>query len=288
MQVSSKEKFWLTAPITFFLLVMLGFPLLLDLIYSVSEVTFENLLSPRLQGFENYFETLQDPTYWNALAFSLKFGLTASLVQLILALFLAIYLEPLLARHPWLMAVLMAPMMVAPALIGLMYRLILHEFVGVIPYYLWEWVGDSPAFLGTENAFLTLVTIEILQWTPFALLILYTAYRAIPTHLREAARMDGANSAQLLLLVELPYMMPVILLTFFIRFIDSFRVFDNIYVLVGSGAGGTSTSLSIYIYKAFFRGGNIGQAVAASVLLFLAALLLIALLERFSRRMETT
>ncbi len=179
-------------------------------------------------------------------------------------------------------------MMVAPALIGLMYRLILHEFVGVIPYYLWEWVGDSPAFLGTENAFLTLVTIEILQWTPFALLILYTAYRAIPTHLREAARMDGANSADLLMLVELPYMMPVILLTFFIRFIDSFRVFDNIYVLVGSGAGGTSTSLSIYIYKAFFRGGNIGQAVAASVLLFLAALLLIALLERFSRRMETT
>ena len=58
MQVSSKEKFWLTAPITFFLLVMLGFPLLLDLIYSVSEVTFENLLSPRLQGFENYLKTL--------------------------------------------------------------------------------------------------------------------------------------------------------------------------------------------------------------------------------------
>ena len=63
MQVSSKEKFWLTAPINLFLLVMLGFPLLLDLIYSVSEVTFENLLSPRLQGFENYFETNFD-TYF--------------------------------------------------------------------------------------------------------------------------------------------------------------------------------------------------------------------------------
>ena len=111
MQVSTKEKFWLTAPINLFLLVMLGFPLLLDLIYSVSEVTFKNLLSPRLQGFENYFATLQDPTYWDALAFSLKFGLTASLLQLILALFLAIYLEPLLARHTWLMALLMAPMM---------------------------------------------------------------------------------------------------------------------------------------------------------------------------------
>ena len=63
MQVSSKEKFWLTAPITLFLLVMLGFPLLLDLIYSVSEVTFENLLAPRLQGFKNYFETLQAVSY---------------------------------------------------------------------------------------------------------------------------------------------------------------------------------------------------------------------------------
>ena len=72
------------------------------------------------------------------------------------------------------------------------------------------------------------------------------------THLREAARMDGANSAQLLLLVELPtwclsfcWLSSSVLLTL--------PVFDNIYVLVGSGAGGTSTSLSIYIYKAFFE-----------------------------------
>jgi multiple sugar transport system permease protein len=58
---------------------------------------------------------------------------------------------------------------------------------------------------------------------------------------------------------------------FFVRFIDGFRVFDNVYTLTGSGAGGSTTSLSIYIYQAFFKQGAIGKAVAASVVLFVAS-----------------
>ena len=65
-------------------------------------------------------------------------------------------------------------------------------------------------------------------------------------------------------------MRPTIAIAFFIRFIDGFRVFDNIYTLVGSGPGGSTASLSIYIYEAFFKQGAIGRAVAASVMLFVA------------------
>ena len=71
-------------------------------------------------------------------------------------------------------------------------------------------------------------------------------------------------------------MMPTVLAALFIRFIDGFRVFDNIYVLVGSGPGGATTSMSIYIYETFFRSGEIGQALAAAILLFLTSFLLLA------------
>ena len=76
-------------------------------------------------------------------------------MQVFLGLGLAIFLAPLLDARPWLMAILMLPMMVAPALVGLMYRLVLHEFVGVVPYYLYLWNGDSPSFLGASTAFRT-------------------------------------------------------------------------------------------------------------------------------------
>jgi multiple sugar transport system permease protein len=202
--------------------------------------------------------------------------------QLLIALALAIFLAPLLARHPWLLAPLMLPMMVAPALVGLMYRLVLHEFVGAVPYYWVLFTGDSPSFLGPDNVFWTLVTIETLQWTPFALLILYTAYQAIPTDVREAASLDGPGAWQTLRHIDLPLMAPSILAAGFIRFIDSFRVFDNVYTLTGSGAGGDTTTISIYIYEAFFRNNDIGVAVAASLLLLLLAFVMLTLLLRRS------
>jgi len=262
-----REGYALIAPLTLFLLALLGFPLVVDIVYSVSRVGFENIRRPELSGFGNYAKAIADREFWSAAWFSLRFGLLASLLEVSLGLALAIFLAPLLGKRSWLMAILMLPMMVAPALVGLMYRLILHEFVGVAPYYLDLWFGDSPAFFSNDNAFKTLVVVESLQWTPFALLILHSAYAAISLDVREAAALDGAGAWRRLVYIDLPIMAPAIAVTFFIRFIDSFRVFDNVYTLVGAGAGGATTSMSIYIYQAFFKAGDIGLAVAASMLL---------------------
>ena len=153
MQIAERRRdgLWLLAPMTMFLLLLLGFPLVLDLIYSVSKVGFETLRSPEIIGFGNYRKAVADPEFWAAAWFSLRFGIIVATVQVLLGLGLAIFLAPLLDARPWLMAILMLPMMVAPALVGLMYRLVLHEFVGVVPYYLYLWNGDSPSFLGATH-----------------------------------------------------------------------------------------------------------------------------------------
>ncbi|MGV2103765.1 carbohydrate ABC transporter permease [Rhizobium sp. 21-4511-3d] len=259
-------------PLVGFLLLFLGFPALVNLVYSVSTVGFQNLRSPELSGFGNYLAVVQDRTFWQATFFSFRFGMLTAVAECLIGLFLAIFLAPLLAKRSALMAPLMLPLMVAPAMIGLMYRLVLHEFAGPVPYYLFMWFGDSPAFLDVNNAFKTLVVVETLQWTPFAFLLFYVAYSAIPLDVREAASLDGASAWRILWWIDLPLMMPTLVIAFFIRFIDGFRVFDNVYALTGSGAGGSTTSLSIYIYQAFFKDGSIGKAVAASVVLFIASL----------------
>jgi multiple sugar transport system permease protein len=279
-----RDAYLMIAPITAFLLAMLAIPLVVDLVYSVSRVTFETIRAPTFIGLHNFLVVLRDEGFWSAMLFSFRFALLTTVAQVSIGLVLAIFLAPLLAARPWLIAILMLPMMVAPALVGLMYRLILHEFVGVIPYYFYLITNDSPSFLGPRNAFWTLVVVETLQWTPFALLILYSSYQSIPSELREAAAIDGAGAWSTLVYVELPSLLPTILLVIFIRFIDSFRVFDNVYVLTGAGAGGSTTTMSIYIYEAFFRRDDIGVAVAASITLLVLSFVVLAGVLRLSRR----
>lgn len=261
----------LATPVVVFLLLFLGFPAIVNLIYSVSDVSFETLRQPELSGFKNFAAVWSDAAFWQASWFSFRFGLLTAVLECALGLFLAIFLSPLIERRSWLMAILMLPLMVAPALVGLMYRLVLHEFVGPVPYYLWTYFGASLSFLGPGSAFWTLVVVETLQWTPFALLLFYMAYQAIPSEIAEASAMDGARSHHRLWYIELPLMLPTIVVALLIRFIDGFRVFDNVYVLTGSGPGGSTASLSIYIYEAFFKQGAIGKAVAASVILFVVS-----------------
>lgn len=280
----ARDGHYLLAPLTLFLLAMLGLPLVVDLVYSVSRVEFTSILAPEFVGLGNYAAALSSEGFWRAAWFSLRFGLFCAVAQLLIGLFLAIFLAPLIDRRPWLLAFLMLPMMVAPALVGLMYRLILHEFVGVVPWFMFTFTGDSPSFLEPDNAFWTLVVVEVLQWTPFALLILYAAYSAIPADVREAAAIDGAGTWRRLLAIDLPLMAPAMGATFFIRFIDSFRVFDNVYTLTGAGAGGSTTTMSIWVYEAFFKSGDIGRAVAASMLLLAASWLALSLVHRVTER----
>ena len=274
----------LAAPLVLFMLALLGFPIILSVIYGFSSTTFETLQSPKFNGLDNFRQVLGDETFWNAAWFSLKFGITTALTECLLGLFLAVYLAPLIRRHGWMVAVLIAPMIIAPAMMGLMYRLVLHEFVGPLPYYLYALFGQSPSFLNAQNVFLTVYLIETLQWTPFAFLLFLTAYQSIPTDLREVASVDGTRPWRMFTKIELPLMLPSLAIALFVRFIDGFRVFDNIFVLVGPGPGGATTSMSIYIYEAFFRTGDIGRALAASILLFISAFIMLSLVSWLNRR----
>lgn len=183
-----RENAVLASPMVLFLLAILGFPTVLSVIYGVSDTTFETLTRPEFSGLSNFVDVLSDPTFWQAAWFSLRFGLVTALLQCALGLALAVYLAPLVERHGWTVAVLIIPIMVAPAMMGLMYRLVLHEFAGPLPYYLYAWFGTAPSFLGPAHVFKTVVLAETLQWTPFAFVLFLTAYQAIPPRVARGCR----------------------------------------------------------------------------------------------------
>jgi len=278
------ENAVLASPTALFLLVILGFPVVLSLVYGFSETSFETLRSPEFSGLKNLREVTTDDTFWQAAWFSFRFGSITAILECALGLALAVYLAPLINKYGWIVAVLIIPMIVAPAMMGLMYRLVLNEFAGPIPYYLYSWLGWSPAFLSPQNVFTTVVLAETFQWTPFAFLLFLTAYRSIPQEMREAATVDGTRPWRLFWKLELPLMMPTVFVAVFIRFIDGFRIFDNIYTLVGAGPGGSTTSMSIYVYETFLRRGEIGKSMAAAILLFAAAFILLSFAQWAMRR----
>lgn len=263
----------LLIPLCLFMAALLGFPTLINLWYSFSDVSFQNMIGSFV-GLDNYVAALSNPKMWQALGFSLKFAVICTTLQVAAALVLVFILHPLLAKRPWMTAILMLPMMVSPALMGVMYRLILNEFTGPIPVYL-EMMGYGVNFLGRGNIYKTVVAIEVLQWTPFAFLILLTARQTISYELEEAAAVDGATGFRSTFHILLPMMKPALVIVVFVRFIDSFRVFDHIYVLTGGGPGNLTTSISIYIYKLFFVQNTLGEAVAVSILLLMMSLALI-------------
>ena len=211
----------------------------------------------------NYKKALSNPKLWDALGYSLKFGIVATIFEVGIALFMVFTLHSLLLRKPWLTAVLMLPIMVSPALMGVMYRLILNEFTGIIPGYL-NLLGFHVTLMSRSMIQYTVIAIEVLQWTPFAFIILLTARQSLPYELEEAAAIDGAMGLKYSLRVVLPLISPAIYIVTFIRFIDSFRVFDHIFVLTGGGPGSRTTSISIYIYKLFFQRSELGESVALS------------------------
>ena len=111
-----------------------------------------------------------------------------------------------------------------------------------------------------------------------------TAYQSIPQKMREAAAVDGTRPLRLSWKFELPVMVPTPFVAVFIRFIGGFRAFDNICALAGSGPCGSTTSMSIHIHETFLRRGEIGKAMAAAILLFDSAFVVLSLAQRLTGR----
>jgi multiple sugar transport system permease protein len=118
-------------------------------------------------------------------------------------------------------------------------------------------------------ALVSVILVDVWQWTPFMFLILLAGLQAIPQEPYEAAMIDGSSPWQTFRHVTLPLLKPAILIALLLRTMDLLRIFDQIFILTQGGPGFATETISLYIYKTAFRFGDFGYAAAMSFVLLL-------------------
>jgi multiple sugar transport system permease protein len=286
-------RYLLLLPVTVILCLVTIYPFVQALRESVYGVTIQNYFTASFVGLQNYATALQDQTLWTSLKVSLIYVVAAVVLELLLGLALALVLNrPLLGKRIFI-TLLIAPMLVAPVLIGYSYLLQLDPLYGPIPYWLntylnFNFHNEGP--LGPTFALPTVIAVDIWQWTPFMFVLLYAGLQTQPQEVLEAARVDGANFLSLLVRVTLPLLRPVIAIAVLFRAVDAFRAFDSIHVLTDGGPINATTTISVFIDHTAFQAGDFGEAAAISVLLIILVTVIARLLVRllFGQQIATT
>jgi len=253
---------------------------------SAHDMTIVNFWHPNFIGFENYLEIITTADFWYSLRFSLFFMAIVTTIEILLGLFMAIYFDRPLRGKRYIISFILIPLGIAPALFGIMVKLMLNEFIGIVPFILKHLGITFHFFKDFTSSLITLIWVDVLQWTPFVFVILYAALQALPREPIEAAIVDGASKWQLFKHITLPMLKRTLIIVLIFRMMDALKTFDTIYVMTGGGPGISTTTLSIYIFKLALIHGDFGLAAAATILFLYLAMVAISFALKRMRREE--
>lgn len=257
----------LTAPLLVFFAFMLLYPLYVGLTTSISR---NRLSEPEntISGIENFVNILSDGVFWESISFTLRFAFLATAIQLVLGFLLALVFDRKIPGKAILFSAVLVPIMIAPSLMAVMYRLLLNENIGVI-HVLFNAVGLNISLFSPDAVFPLLLLLDCIQFVPFTFLLFYASLQNVSDELYEAASIDGASYAKTIRTIVLPILRPAIVVIVLLRVLEGIRNFDVIYILTGGGPGTVTQTVGIFIYKTAFNQGDFGAAAAASVILVL-------------------
>ncbi|MGF1475962.1 MAG: carbohydrate ABC transporter permease [Geminicoccaceae bacterium] len=254
------------------LLVCIGIliPFFTAVYYSLQRYRLSQPWAREVNWGENYVNFLSDPGFWNTLQVSLVYaGLTVGL-ELVLGLGIALLLQRRTRLNNAISIMLLMPLMTAPALAALMWKLMTNPNFGIFSYFAslvglenFRW-ASSP-----DTALLTVILVDIWVYTPFIMILLLAGLRSLPTQPFEAAALDGVPRGFVFWRITLPMLMPYILTAVLFRLLDSIQQFDIIYAMTQGGPGDTLMVFQVEAYLNFFQSTNVGRSAALLLILWL-------------------
>ena len=218
-------------------------------------------------GLENFADVLGSARFWSSLKVTGVFALVNVPLQILCGLGLALLVNGVVRGREVYASLLLIPMMLVPVVVGFSWDLFLNPIYGPLNSLLKALGFAPPAWTSSATwALPTLVVADVWQWTPFCMVILLAGLRSIPKRVFEASYVDGSSTWQTFWHVTVPLLMPYMGVAFVLRFIDSFKVFDLIYVLTKGGPGTMTQNLAYYTYDVGFSRFEFGTAGALSIL----------------------
>lgn len=290
-----KETYWkwlLIAPAVAFLLIFAIVPL----IWSFG-ISFYNYASnifgkpPEFIGSANYIAIMTHPDIWLRFQNTARFAVTVVALEFILGLTLAILLYKPFKGHRYLVTLFILPMMMAPEMIAMSFKVILFDTnIGFMNYFVSN-VLRIPFNGYGPDAFPAIVMIDIWTWTPFVMLITLGGMSSVPKPVLEAADVDGAGMWAKFRYVVLPYARPFILLALIFRFADALRTWEVIreWIEVPPPMGPDALKIDLlpsYLYNIGFRAFKVSEMSAIGIIIFLMAIVLVYTYLRYLKRVE--
>lgn len=256
------------------------------LIYSVTISLQQETAGGTRWGLGNFARLFSDNFFLTALVHTFVYAIAALACEFLLGLGLALLLNNQIRGRGVFRASLLIPMMLPPVVVGVVWRLMLNPNFGAINGTLKQ-VGintDNLTWIASPKlAMLSVIAVDVWQWTPFVFLVLLAGLQAIPQEPYEAALIDGSSRWQTFRHVTLPLLKPSILIVLLLRTMDLLRVFDQIFILTEGGPGFATETISLYIYRTAFRFFDFGYAAAMSFVLLALTNVISALYIRLIR-----
>ncbi|MCG9603024.1 sugar ABC transporter permease, partial [Vibrio sp. Isolate31] len=226
-------------------------------------------------GLKNYFDLFQDSSFRESLGVTLKFAGIIIFLEVFLGVGLALLLDRNIRGMSILRTIFILPMMIAPIVVGLMWRYMYHPTIGVFNRTLNALGFDSIPWLSDSDwAQSSIIIADVWQWTPFIFILSLAALQSLPKSTLEAARIDGATQWQQIVYIKIPLMMPVLIVTMLLRLIDAFKVLEVILVMTNGGPGLSTEILSLRISRTASEFRELGEAAAMSNMLLVVLLVL--------------
>jgi multiple sugar transport system permease protein len=247
------------------------------LVYTVYLSTYQYSLigigRPKFVGLGNYLAVLSDPTFQTAVVVTAAFVAAAMAFEVLLGVLLAYWIY--MSGRRWV-----APLLTVPLLIPVVAYVVFWYFAvdfrnGVAAQILAPLGLSMPNFLGDPNlALWAIVGLDVLELTPFVVLVVLAGMLGIPGEVLWAARIDGARRLPMAFKVVLPMAKTAILAALMLRLIDAFRIFAKVWLLTRGGPGDATTTLEVFLFTRGIYPLDIGTGAAVSVLI--AALVSVA------------
>jgi multiple sugar transport system permease protein len=220
----------------------------------------------------NFARLLTDRFFGQALGQTFIYAAVSLTIEFLLGLGLALLLDRQIRGRHFFRSLLLVPMMLPPVVVAVIWRLMYNPNFGAINGTLQQFGLDASGLTWIASphwALLSVILVDVWQWTPFMFLVLLAGLQAIPQEPYEAAMIDGSSAWQTFRHVTLPLLKPAILIALLLRTMDLLRVFDQIFILTQGGPGFATETISLYIYKTAFRFSDFGYAAAMSFVLLL-------------------
>lgn len=272
MEKTWNNKAWfMVLPVLVLVAFSAVIPLMTVVNYSVQDTFGNNEFF--WAGTEWFTDVLQSDRFWDALRRNLIFSFIILALEIPLGIFIALNMPKKGIGVPICLVLMALPLLIPWNVVGTIWQVFGRVDIGLLGYSLtaigidYNYVSDPLA------AWVTLIVMDIWHWTSLVVLLCYGGLVSIPDAYYQAAKIDGASRWSVFRFIQLPKMKRVLIIATLLRFMDSFMIYTEPFVVTGGGPGNSTTFLSIDLVKMAIGQFDLGPAAALSIIYFLIILL---------------